>query len=344
MPDAPSQPLISVVVPVYNTAAYLPACLDSLAAQTYTHMEILCVNDGSRDNSLEILQEYAAKDTRIRIIDQPNAGLAAARNAALAVATGEYIAGLDSDDCWEPQLLEQVVQALEPGADFVLFGAQYLMPDGSIRKVNHFSAHAAGAADMNPELAASLPVAFWNKLWRRIFLEENNLRMPAGLLNEDEPFCCLASLHARRVCFAETNGYLYRQRENSIMGVAKMKAHSLHHIRNVEYAYERYRAISAPTPEQRSIFIHWLGGMLESGMRHADAAEYAEIRSRARLLAQELADGTPNYILDNLLNLPTRYRAGLFRSCTPMRRFRRMFGIPLYHIRMRRGKLETRPF
>lgn len=344
MPCASAQPLVSVVVPVYNTAAYLPACLDSLAAQTYTRMEILCVNDGSTDHSLDILRTYAEKDARIRIIDQPNAGLAAARNAALDAATGEYIAGLDSDDCWEPTLLEQVVQVLEPGADMVVFGAQYLLADGTKQYVKHFSALPAGAADMSPELAAAIPVAFWNKLWRRAFLEEHALRMPTGLLNEDEPFCCLACLHARRVCFAATDGYLYRVRGDSIMGAAKKKTQSLHHIRNAEFAYERFLALPAPSAAQRRLFIHWLGNLLESGVRGANEAEYAEIRTRAQAIARALSDGAPDFILDNLLHLPARRGGGLFRSCTVTCRYRRVFGIPLYHVRMRRGHLRVSLF
>ena len=344
MPAASAQPLVSVVVPVYNTAAYLPACLDSLAAQTYPRMEILCVNDGSTDNSLDILRAYAEKDARIRIIDQANAGLAAARNAALDVATGEYVAGLDSDDCWEPQLLEEVVNALEPGADMVVFGAQYLYDDGSRQEAGYFRRPVAGAADMTAELAAAIPVAFWNKLWRRAFLEEHALRMPKGLLNEDEPFCCLANLHARRVCFAATIGYLYRQRGDSIMGEMKKKPQSLHSIRNVEFAYEGYCALPEPTAAQRRIFIRWMSLQLERGVQGADAAEYAEIRTRAQRLARELSDGRADFVLDNILHLPARRGAGLFRSGTVTRRFYRLFGLPLFHVRLSKKGLKTSLF
>lgn len=75
-----SEDLISVIIPVYNTAGYLPRCLDSILNNTYKHLEILCINDGSKDNSLEVLNGYAAKDPRVRVIDQENAGVSAARN------------------------------------------------------------------------------------------------------------------------------------------------------------------------------------------------------------------------------------------------------------------------
>ena len=89
---------ITVIIPVYNVEIYLADCLDSVLQQTLNEIEIICINDGSSDNSLEILKEYARKDSRIIIISQENKGLGSARNRGLEVATGEYVAFLDSDD------------------------------------------------------------------------------------------------------------------------------------------------------------------------------------------------------------------------------------------------------
>ncbi|MGL6057799.1 MAG: glycosyltransferase family 2 protein, partial [Culicoidibacterales bacterium] len=86
-----NQPLVSVVVPVYNVAQYLPKCLDSIVNQTYKNLEIILVNDGSTDNSLEIIHEYAKKDSRIMVIDQENGGLSDARNTGVKQINGEYI-------------------------------------------------------------------------------------------------------------------------------------------------------------------------------------------------------------------------------------------------------------
>ena len=90
--------MISIIIPVYNVAPYLRKCMDSVCNQTYRDIEIIAVNDGSKDESLDILKEYAAKDSRIVIIDQPNSGVSAARNAGLERATGEYVLFLDGDD------------------------------------------------------------------------------------------------------------------------------------------------------------------------------------------------------------------------------------------------------
>ena len=107
------QPTISVIIPVYNTAEYLPRCLDSVLNNTYHNLEVLCINDGSTDNSLSIVKEYVQKDNRIILIDQLNAGVSAARNAGLNAATGDFIAFIDSDDWVHPQYFEILINGYQ---------------------------------------------------------------------------------------------------------------------------------------------------------------------------------------------------------------------------------------
>ena len=122
-------PVISVIVPVYNVEKYLRRALDSVVNQTLHNVEIICVNDGSTDNCGAILEEYAAKDVRIKIITQENQGLSGARNSALKQVTGEYIAFLDSDDALHPQALEIALKVMQRHkADIVSF--QYEKSDG----------------------------------------------------------------------------------------------------------------------------------------------------------------------------------------------------------------------
>lgn len=117
-----SNPVISVIMPVYNVEKYLSDCLDSVLAQTFTDFELICINDGSTDNSPQILADYAAKDTRIKIINQPNQRQAAARNNGLSHALGDYIYFMDSDDTAHPQLLEICYkQIMAHNADMVCF-------------------------------------------------------------------------------------------------------------------------------------------------------------------------------------------------------------------------------
>lgn len=116
------QPKVSVIIPVYNVEQYLSRCLDSVISQNFNDMEIICINDGSKDASLRILEEYAGKDSRIVIIDKKNAGVSAARNDGIAAAKGEYLAFLDGDDFWEADCLAKIYQEAEHNhSDIVIF-------------------------------------------------------------------------------------------------------------------------------------------------------------------------------------------------------------------------------
>lgn len=115
-------PAISVIIPIYNVEKYLRRCLDSVKNQTFQDWEAICVNDGSPDNSAAILEEYAAQDARFKIVNKENGGLSDARNAGMAVATGDYILYLDSDDFIHPQTMEIAYSlALRDGSDIVSF-------------------------------------------------------------------------------------------------------------------------------------------------------------------------------------------------------------------------------
>ena len=115
-------PAISVIIPIYNVEKYLRRCLDSVKNQTFPDWEAICVNDGSPDNSAEILEEYAKKDARFKIVNKENGGLSDARNAGMAVASGKYILYLDSDDFIHPQTMEIAYSlALRDGSDIVSF-------------------------------------------------------------------------------------------------------------------------------------------------------------------------------------------------------------------------------
>lgn len=114
-------PLISVIIPVYKVEEYLPRCLESILRQTYTELEIICINDGSPDNCLSILKSYAEKDSRIKVIDQKNQGVAAARNRGLQEAHGELIAYIDSDDWIHSRYFEVLVDGFKHNNADVVF-------------------------------------------------------------------------------------------------------------------------------------------------------------------------------------------------------------------------------
>lgn len=238
-----NEPTISVIVPVYNTAPWLRRCLDSICSQGYHHLEILCVDDGSTDNSAEILAEYARSDSRIKVFTQKNAGLSAARNTGLENATGEWVTGVDSDDWLYPGLYEQAVKSISESVDIVFFGVQNVDVMGEPLPHSHyFDLPDAGEYPMASDDAENLNVCFWSKLWRRSLLEENCLRFPVGLVHEDEAMFCMAAPYARNIAICPTVGYAYTQRENSIMHEAGLDVlkRATRYIPIIEYVLAEY--------------------------------------------------------------------------------------------------------
>ncbi|MGL4973269.1 MAG: glycosyltransferase family 2 protein, partial [Culicoidibacterales bacterium] len=134
-----NQPLVSVIVPVYNVAQYLPKCLDSIVNQTYKNLEIILVNDGSTDDSLEIIYDYAKKDPRIIVIDQENQGQSVARNKALVKAKGRYTIFLDSDDYIEEIAIFILVKQIQKlNAEMIIFGHREIYEDSTLDSANIF--------------------------------------------------------------------------------------------------------------------------------------------------------------------------------------------------------------
>lgn len=120
-----NNPKISIIIPVYNTAKYLPSCLNSVVNQTYQNLEIILINDGSTDNSLQIIQKYTKKDSRIKVINQKNQGQSAARNAGLKKATGDYISFIDSDDKIKPDFIKKLLAAYNKNTSLSVCGIHY---------------------------------------------------------------------------------------------------------------------------------------------------------------------------------------------------------------------------
>lgn len=211
-------PLVSIIVPVYNVAAWLPRCLDSICAQTYEPLEIICVNDGATDDSPSILADFEKRDARIRIVNRPNGGLSAARNSALECATGEWVLGVDADDYLAPDVVERAVACVGDGVDMVFVGVQMVDDEGkSLPDTLGYFALPSGVQEFSERLALNLNVCFWSKLWRRSLIEAQGLRFPDGLVHEDEAFYYLAAPFVRNVAFSPAIGYYYVQRGGSIM-------------------------------------------------------------------------------------------------------------------------------
>lgn len=195
-----ARPLVGVVVPAYDVAAWLPASLDSLLAQSWTDLDVVVVDDGSPDDSGEIAEEYARRDSRVRVVHIENRGLGAARNEGLRHVRGDYLAYLDSDDLLMPDAYAVLVGALEEsGSDFAT-GSIVRGDDGPLDEPRwmrrlHAEARSGLTADDHPEILGD--VFAWNKLFRRSFWDRAGLSWPEGVRYEDQPTLTAAYLRGR---------------------------------------------------------------------------------------------------------------------------------------------------
>lgn len=208
---------ISVIVPVYNVAAYLPQCLDSLLSQDYEKLEVILIDDGSKDESGLICDAYAARDSRINVIHQQNAGAAAAKNAGLRVATGEYLTFLDSDDWLEPNVYGYMVDVLRgEKADAVQFAFRDVWKNRAEDRVIYPGRTVVDSDEYMRRLTVDYSCALlWNKLYRReiydgVFFEE-------GHRIDDEYFTYQGFLKDRKIVFDDKIIYNYRRRASGAM-------------------------------------------------------------------------------------------------------------------------------
>ncbi len=212
---------LSIIIPIYNVEKYLHQCLDSILNQTYDPYEIICINDGSTDNSLTILKEYVQKSEKIKIITQPNKGLSGARNAGIKAAKGEYLFFLDSDDWIEENALQILVEKITDKSDLICFnGCRYFEdgrteePDAGITENNltgweYYNKYAL----QNRKFHFVCSVL---RLYRREFLLENNLFFKEGIYHEDNLFTPIVCYYAKSVQIIPDCLYVYRIREGSI--------------------------------------------------------------------------------------------------------------------------------
>lgn len=230
--------MISVIIPVYNSAAYLESCIDSILRQTYTGLEIICVNDGSTDESLQVLYELSQRDPRVRILSQDNAGVASARNAGLEIARGEYIAFADSDDALEPDMYELLAGLAEKyQSDITHCGYRKMYLNGESKAVCGTGELLVQTGDeaicclLAGERFAS---GLWNKLYRAEIVAD--LRFDPRLkINEDTLYNVQAFHRAKKTVFMDLPKYYYFERENS----ACARTASIEKKENAVYASEQ---------------------------------------------------------------------------------------------------------
>lgn len=221
--------LISVIVPVYRVEKYLNECVESILNQTYQNLEIILVDDGSPDRCPEMCDEYARKDSRVKVIHKENGGLSDARNAGIEIAQGEYLSFVDSDDMIAPEMLHILYERMSTEAlNLVLCAIETINDSGDTRGYIHISDAVWNEQTFweNFYNDKRIPcVVAWNKLYKRELF--NQTRYEVGRIHEDEFIIYDIVSQCRQVCCLSKPLYKYRLRDESI-------THSQYNIKNFE--------------------------------------------------------------------------------------------------------------
>lgn len=223
-------PKVSVIIPVYNTDQYVAKTIESILNQTLYDIEIILINDGSKDNSLSILEQYAGIDKRIRLINQDNKGLSVSRNIGIEAANGEYILFMDSDDLLDKNTLEQCYKkSQDNNLEFVFFDAD-AFSDDDIDLSKMYSYNRSGLFEDSVFNGKQLlKYQINNNLFRssvclmfflRDFITKNKISFIPNILHEDEPFTFKCYYYAQRVGRIDNTFFKRRYRYNSIMTTA----------------------------------------------------------------------------------------------------------------------------
>ncbi len=210
---------ISVIIPVYNADKYLAAALDDIVRQTQENIEIICINDGSTDNSADILRQYARQDSRIKVVDKANEGAAVARNIGIELAEGKYLSILDADDLFEPDMLERAyVEAERHQAEVVIFdNDRFDSESGRILSKNQYSnayvpaENPFSSDDVCEHLFTFSFNVSWNMLINRQYVTNHHIRFQNIEQHNDAFFSVCCKLSARRICFIEETLVHYRK-------------------------------------------------------------------------------------------------------------------------------------
>lgn len=286
--------LISVIVPAYNVEKYLARCLDSILAQTYRDFEIIVIDDGSSDRTSGICDEYASADSRIRVVHKENEGVAAARNTALDLAEGKELAFADADDCYEPDMLYKLHEAMAVhNADMAVCGYYEEFPDrveehGTGGGISVFD--RSGAYKDYFRMDGRIGSGCWNKLIKTAAVR--NLRFKKYRMGEDVEWICRVLDNCNIIVCTDHAGYHYIHRETSAtrigfsdanLDILKASDDMLDHIRkNHPELIAHVYAFHAAWYSAQIQVLHWAGNFdghedekayIRSGLR-ANMKEY----------------------------------------------------------------------
>ena len=294
------EPLVSIIVPVYNVASYLREALDSVIHQTYQNLEIIIVDDGSTDESGEICDEYIT-DLRVQVIHQENKGLSGARNTGLDRISGEYVVFLDSDDAFYPEMIENLLAVLLrnkvelAACSFGLYRTEGCLAEAVKEKIVGFQEERIYSAReaITGQMEGCFDEAAWNKIYKYNLWK--NLRFPVGYVYEDMRVMPLLYEKAERIAVTPRELAYRRIRAGSITGSRT--------VRNMQDLLDAYRVLqdyvdqANPTYPEKSVRI-MRGRMMqtlttrwtEMGKQGASPSEISEVRKEILQFFEEKTD------------------------------------------------------
>lgn len=219
--------LVSIIVPVYQVENYLRQCIDSILAQTFQDFELILVDDGSKDRSGQICDEYAGKDKRVKVIHKENGGLSDARNRGLDQAVGHYFLFVDSDDSIAPTMVERLYQSITgTGADIAACNFRFFYGNDSPRNYStHFQGEILPSAEVFYHRKNDRNYGFWTVAWNKLYKMETlgHIRFRVGKYHEDEFWANDIYQRDIRIVTVPECLYDYRQRDGSIMGTESIQ-------------------------------------------------------------------------------------------------------------------------
>lgn len=283
---------ISVIVPCHNVEKYLPKCLESLIGQTFCDIDIVAVENCSTDSTLEILRQYAAKDSRIKVLTADIPSLQNARNVGIKASSGKYIMFCDSDDWFSPDMCEVMYKAItESGADVACCNVTLEYAEDLSEKENRLRDYTdylklkkSGLHKLNNRLIMKTNVVVWNKIMRRDIVEKILPFYKTVRVHEDNLLWYLYSLNANSIFYVKNHLYHYLLRTGSIMSkvvnTGSDNPHKMERILVASHVLDYMRSLQKPTQAEKKLAVLVCEEMLREASKQFSNEERAEVCNR----------------------------------------------------------------
>ncbi len=313
------QELISVIIPVYNVKPYLEKSLTSILAQTYQNIEVLAVDDGSTDGSLEILQAFAAKDGRLHYMTKENGGVSSARNMALEHATGQYISFMDPDDWVAPEFLQTLYTSLtEHQADLSICNNRYIYADGTFGKRTPQILEEAVVDTKQAYADLLLEKKFRSHSCNKLFKASlfSGLRFPEMTIHEDTFLMPALFQRAKRIAYTPFFGYFYLQRRAGSLLNASFNENRLRLFEAIDHTGQFVREYGLEV-EFQAFALNNTVGLCNCLVNGYALLSHSQRRDYCRRVRQEMRRyGSPHG--NPYVSFVTRFRLFLIRRCFPL--------------------------